>query len=445
VKKWFVLSLLLALLVLSACSAGIRGEDAYVHPVTFYYGASDQTSYSSETGALYAEVRDIHLGSYDLEEIVALYLQGPVDPDAILPFPALMQLLDTDLDQGVFTLYVTDHWLEMTRLQEHFAEACITMTMTQFQEVEQICIRTELDETSHIPHQYRKAEDFLLYDDSATSDHVTLKLYFSDHNGRYLVEESRSRQFSPAGSMAEYIVKELMNGPKTDGYLPVLPEGVNLLGVELAQGICTVNFSEAFLTNQPKTHAQARMTIFSVVNSLTELPEVESVRFNCVGKTIGDYAGIDLSGVMFREEIAIREPEPSAASLEGTLYVPRGGDKLAGIPMFIRQSAGKMGANAVLSALLSFRPANGYENPFPDGTALVNQVTKDGLCTVTFNNAFALRNSDPEQLQLAIRSVVATLCSLEQIDCVIVEVSDSKLSDGDIGHVLRPDNTWFLP
>ena len=444
-RKWLVLFVPLVLLVLSACSVGDWGEGDYVRPVTFYYGATDQTSYSSETGALYAEVRDIQLASFDLEEIAALYLRGPADPDAASPFPVLMQLLDTDLDQGVFTLYVTDHWLEMTQMQEHFAEACLTMTMTQFQEVEQICIRTELDEISHIPHQYRKAEDFLLYDDSATSDHVTLKLYFSDHNGRYLMEESRSRQFSAAGSMAEYIVKELLNGPETDGYLPVLPEGVNLLGVELSQGVCTVNFSEAFLTNQPRTHAQARMTVFSVVNSLTELAEVESVRFHCVGKTIGNYAGIDLSGVMFREEIAIRDPEPSAASLEGTLYVPCGGDKLAGIPMFIRQSAGKMGANAVLSALLSFRPANGYENPFPDGTALVNQVTKDGLCTVTFNNAFALRNSDPEQLQLAIRSVVATLCSLEQIDRVIVEVSDSKLSDGDLGRELKPDNTWFLP
>ena len=84
--------------------------------------------------------------------------------------------------------------------------------------------------------------------------------------------------------------------------------------------------------------------------------------------------------------------------------------------MAIRQSSGKMGADAVLSALLSFKPANGYENPFPDGTALVEQHTRDGICTVTFNHAFALRNADPQQLRLSIRSVVATLCAMEQIN-----------------------------
>ena len=444
-KKWFLWVLPLFILVLSSCSSIPWGSDSYLNPVTFYYGASEKTSYSSETGALFEEVRDLGPKSYDLGEITTLYLNGPLDQSAYSPFPEQLQLLNSTLDQGVLTLYVTDHWLELTMLEEHLAEACLVMTMTQFDEVEQLCIRTELDEISQIPYRYLQPENYLLYDDSATSDHVTVKLYFSDHNARNLVEESRSRTAAPAELMAEYIVKELLKGPQSDRSLSVLPEGVNLLGVELSQGVCTVNFSEAFVTNRPKTHAQARMTVFSVVNSLTELPEVESVRFTCVGKEIDDYAGIDLSHVMFREEVAIRDSQPSAAAFEGTLYVPCGGEKLAAIPMFIRQSAGKMGADAVLSTLLSFKSANGYENPFPDGTALVDQTTRDGLCTVTFNNAFALRNSDPQKLQLAIRSVVATLCSLEQIDRVVVKVNDPKLIDGDLGQELTPDSLWMLP
>lgn len=444
-KKWLVWVLPLFIFVLSACSAVPWGSDTYLRPVTFYYGASEEISYSSETGALYKEVRDLGSKSYDLETVAASYLNGPLDQSAYSPFPEQLQLLDAALEQGVLTLYVTDHWLEMTMLEEHLAEACLVMTMTQFDEVEQLCIRTELEEISQIPYRYLKPEDFLLFDDSATSDHVAVKLYFSDHNARYLVEESRSRAPAAAEAMAEYIVKELLNGSHSDRSLPVLPEGVNLLGVELSQGICTVDFSEAFLTNCPKTHAQARMTVFSVVNSLTELPEVESVRFTCVGKEIGDYAGIDLSQVMFREEAAIRDSQPSAAVFEGTLYVPCGSEKLAAIPMFIRQSAGKMGADALLNTLLFFKSANGYVNPFPDGTALLDQTTRDGLCTVTFNHAFAVRNSDPQQLRLAIRSVVATLCSLEQIDRVVVKVSDEKLTDSDLGRELTPQNTWFLP
>lgn len=444
-KKWLFRLLPLCMLVLTACSSVPWGKEPYMHPVTFYYMAAEGTTYASETGALYPEVRDLGLKTYDLRAITDLYLEGPEDPHARSLFPTQMELLDLELDQGVLSLYVTDHWLGLTVLEKHMAEACLVMTMTQFSEVEQLCIRTELDVEGQIPCQYLKPEDFLLYDDSATSNQVTVRLYFSDTNGRYLVEESRSRSTESIGLLPEYIVKCLLNGPETENYLPVIPEGVNLLGVELSQGVCTVNFSEAFLTNCPTTHAQARMTVFSVVNSLTELPEVESVRFQCVGKEIGDYAGIDLSRIMYREELAIRDPQPSAAVLEGTLYVPCGGEKLAAIPMMIRQSAGKMGANAVLSTLLSFKPANGYENPFPDGTALVDQVTRDGLCTVTFNSAFALRNADPQQMQLAIRSVTATLCSLDQIDRVVVNITGENLANEDLGQILTPQSDWFLP
>ena len=444
-KKYLLWILPLWMLVLAGCHSAPWGKEPVMQPVTFYYTAADETGYAAETGALYEETRDLGAKSFDLRSVMDLYLRGPEDQSARSPFPAQMELLDLELYQGVLTLSVTDHWQEQTPLEKHVAEACLVLTMTQFPDVEQLCIRTELDAKNKIPGQYLKPENFLLYDDSATNNHVTVRLYFSDINARYLEEESRSRAADSPGSLPEYIVNELLDGPQTYNYLTTLPEGVNLLGIEISQGVCTVNFSEAFLTNRPSTHAQARMAVFSVVNSLTELPEVESVRFLCVGKEIGDYAGIDLSQVLFREELAIRDPQPSAGALEGTLFVSSGGDKLAAIPMYIRQSAGKMGADAVLSALLSFKPANGYDNPFPDGTALVEQSTRDGLCIVTFNNAFALRNSDPQQLRLAIRSVVATLCSLEQIDRVMVQVNDTNVVGEELGKILTPQNDWFLP
>ena len=58
-KKWFLWVLPLFILVLSSCSSIPWGSDSYLNPVTFYYGASEKTSYSSETGALFEEVRDL--------------------------------------------------------------------------------------------------------------------------------------------------------------------------------------------------------------------------------------------------------------------------------------------------------------------------------------------------------------------------------------------------
>lgn len=442
-KRLLLTGLLLLLVVLTACSTAEQ-NDVYTNPIDFYY-LTESPSYQSKLGALCVETRELGTGSHTLEELVEWYLQGPIGQSAALPVPQNLELQEVSLKNGVLYLFVSDHWLGMTMLEEHLAEACLALTMTQLADVDQICIRTDLDETSRTSEQLLSPDDYLIYDDSATSDQVTVKLYFSDQNGRYLAEESRTRKTAGTLVLGEYILKQLLKGPESRNLLQTLPEGTNLLGIELSQGVCTVNFSEAFLLSRPAAHMQARMTVFSVVNSLTELSGIECVRFLCVGREIGDYSGIDLSRPLYREELAIQDDSASVAILDVTMYLPCGGEKLAAVPMTVRQSSGKMGAEAVLSALLSFKPANGYENPFPDGTALMNQVTRNGHCTVTFNSAFALRNADPSQMEQAVRCVVSTLCSLEQIKTVQIEVNNAGAEGELLGQTLTPEQSWFLP
>jgi len=443
VRRWKIVAAAVLLLLLTACS--LLPEEEPVEQMKWYYLAEENASYRTQSGALCWEAREQVPDTEEIGAMVTRYLEGPETASARSPFPQQLELLDCRLEDHTLILSVTDHWTELSALDRRLAEACLVQTLTGIPAVEQVCLQTQTDVRQNASPVCLVPDDYLLYDDTATNDHVAVRLYFSDANGRYLVEELHSRAGEEIDSLPEYIVNELLRGPEDEGLLPTMPEGTNLLWVNLDQGICTVNLSDSFSTNRPATYAQARLAVFSLVNSLTELSQVESVRILCVGRALTDYAGLNLSQPLRREETAIWDDQSGTAVLDVTLYVPCGDSRLASIPSQIRQRSGRMGADAVLNTLLSFKSANGYRNPFPDGTALVGQNTRDGVCTVTFNSAFVLRRTSEAQMETAIRAVVASLCSMEQINQVIIEIFDLEVTDELLDTPLSPERDWFLP
>ena len=75
-------------------------------------------------------------------------------------------------------------------------------------------------------------------------------------------------------------------------------------------------------------------------------------------------------------------------------------------------------------------------------TQIRSIYTKDGICTVDFNQAF-LEKTAEQNFKLNVYSVVNTLCSLEQIDRVYINVDGASVEnapDGiDLSRELTPD------
>lgn len=115
-------------------------------------------------------------------------------------------------------------------------------------------------------------------------DKVTLTLYFADDQAMNVVPEERTVD-KGNGNLEQLIVTELLRGPQLDPTLrATLPQGTRLLSVETRDGICYVNFSKEVQTKHWGGSAGESMTIQSVVNSLTELPNVKAVQFLLEGK-----------------------------------------------------------------------------------------------------------------------------------------------------------------
>lgn len=113
----------------------------------------------------------------------------------------------------------------------------------------------------------------------------TLTLYFSDPDGTGLVKESRTVHHSSNISMEKLIMEQLIEGPKSSNLQGTIPVGTTLISVTLVDGVCYVNLSESFRTQSATVPEE--ITLYSIVNSLSELPGVSTVQLAINGSTEG--------------------------------------------------------------------------------------------------------------------------------------------------------------
>jgi germination protein M len=118
----------------------------------------------------------------------------------------------------------------------------------------------------------------------------TVTLYFGDKDAMYLVPETRTID-KKDGTLEAAVIEELLKGPQKEGSVPTIPEGTKVLSLTVVNGVANVDFSKEFQTRHRGGSAGEIMTIYSVVNTLTELPGVEKVQFLLEGDKLESILG----------------------------------------------------------------------------------------------------------------------------------------------------------
>jgi germination protein M len=116
---------------------------------------------------------------------------------------------------------------------------------------------------------------------------ATIHLFFPNKSGNALVETTQKVQYSSNVSMEKLVMENLLAGPKDDGMVSAIPDGTGLVSIATTNGVCYVNLDEGFL-NQ-KYEIQEPIVIYSIVDSLSEIPNVNQVQISVNGDTSGVY------------------------------------------------------------------------------------------------------------------------------------------------------------
>jgi germination protein M len=86
-----------------------------------------------------------------------------------------------------------------------------------------------------------------------------------------------------------------------------IPSEVKLINIETKEGICFVNFSEDLITKHWGGTAGEIFTIYSIVNSLTELDYIDKVQFLIEGKKQETFTHMIFNEPFERDESLIKE------------------------------------------------------------------------------------------------------------------------------------------
>jgi germination protein M len=148
-----------------------------------------------------------------------------------------------------------------------------------------------------VPYQEEKKEEV----QPVPEEMIEVNLYFSDSQAMYLVSEKR--KILPTTSLAKQVVIELIKGPDSSDLYSTIPEGTRVNEVYIADDIVYVDLSEEVFKNHPGGSSGELMTVYSIVNSLTEISPIKGVQILVEGNERNSLVGhVDISMPLLRDE-----------------------------------------------------------------------------------------------------------------------------------------------
>lgn len=174
--------------------------------------------------------------------------------------------------------------------------------------------------------ELRPVSSIVMGEDEAQklSNQVPIHLYFANEDNTKLMLEVRyipiSETKQSTSHLASVIVRELIKGPSKDmGYVATIPAGTQLrTPVSISARIATVDLSGEFKSKHPGGKDAEKMTIYSIVNSLTELTDIQKVKFKIAGKTRKEYMGSFQFDMPFPRTASLINKETAAPGAAGT-------------------------------------------------------------------------------------------------------------------------------
>lgn len=106
-----------------------------------------------------------------------------------------------------------------------------------------------------------------------------VSLYFANKETKILIPEARTIDVKELVKQPyETLLNLLIEGPKDEKLERTIPEGTKINKVELKNKILYIDFSEEFISNHTGGVEAESNTIYSIVNTLTQLNEIESIK-----------------------------------------------------------------------------------------------------------------------------------------------------------------------
>jgi len=322
-------------------------------------------------------------------------------------------------------------------IEESLALACMTRTFLQVGEIRRVKICPPGDRAPMI-----LAADDMLLEDMGMFTREEIVLYFPDEQLRYLRRVTHTVDSDTETDKSAYIMNRLLERDGEAAPNTCIPRGTKVLDIVVENGVCTLDLSSEFVLDMPRDFRRARLAVYSIVNSLTELEEIQTVDIKVANSPLEQVGLLDLSHGLQRDESIIT----GNSGFDGSIYLyDVNTELLVEVPIWIREESEQPIEEQLVRALLNYESIHLLQHSIPKGTALLSVRMAEDTCVVDLTAEFINLSEDYNSQKLAVHSIVATLSTLPQVNAVeiLVEGNRPKYQVATLRDIRQVDPSWF--
>ncbi len=259
-----LLSLFLAMLLLCGCS---HSHSQNTIPCKAYYFSS-----ASANELVPCEFSIEGTNIEDVANKLFFKLYSPPKKNLVSPFFSRVRLIDLTLNNNRCDLVLSPSYRYLDVFDLTALNSAIVNTMCSLPGIDEVSISCDGKSTIF------SAEEFVTQLPRAHYETHTVNLYFTKDNFTEVVKETAEISLSPDETLEKSVVLLLKN-ETSDSYDSPFPEDTVINDVYFDEGVCFVDVSKEFILNAIHKQKEETVVLFSIVNTLTELPKIDSVQF----------------------------------------------------------------------------------------------------------------------------------------------------------------------
>lgn len=303
--KYVLLLLLLVPISLTAChlKSGTNDKEDILR---IYFFNMAQNNWHVED--VKVNLEDNAPGESKMYAVVKALAKGPEASSLQGNVPTDLKIKDMKLKDKVAFINFTADYKALSIADQMMIRASLVYSLTELDFITGVEFSIENEPLTKSDGEKvgrLKRENILVsaLDPSPQNITQTITLYFTKPNSDKLYAEKREIGVSENVLLEKYVMEELIKGPTEDGLISPLRPGTKLNEVKTQENVSQVDLSYDKAITSP---IGEELLVYSIVNSLTELPHIKKVSFLKDGKKQTDVTAlIDFNTLFERDESLI--------------------------------------------------------------------------------------------------------------------------------------------
>lgn len=302
IKLKRILSLILSCLILVLSGCTDKNETKI--DVNFYYADSEKTAVN------YEEITVKYTNREDpVLKVMERLLQGPKSSKLYNIIPEGTSINEVVTNNNLVVVDFSKEFITGNDIENILIRASVVNTLTSIDGIDNVLILVNgdnlKDKDGNIIGIIKK-EDIVLDEELTKETDMYVKLYFAEPDYGMLGAEGREITVSQNELTEMRIVKELLKGPGKKDHKKTIPDETKILSVETKDGTCFVNLSQEFISRNQGGISSQTLSVYSIVNSLTELNSVDKVQFLIEGQKVETFIDMIFNEPFVRDDGLIR-------------------------------------------------------------------------------------------------------------------------------------------